>query len=33
AHKKAQRDREARIQAERATRTIINNDRGHDYEL
>ncbi|MDV8135562.1 protein rlx, partial [Pseudomonas aeruginosa] len=32
-NEKARRDREARIQAERATRTIINNDRGHDYEL
>ncbi|MET1374889.1 protein rlx, partial [Staphylococcus aureus] len=33
AHEKARRDREARIQAERETRTIINNDRDHGYEL
>ncbi|HFL6378399.1 TPA: relaxase/mobilization nuclease domain-containing protein [Staphylococcus aureus] len=32
-NEKARRDREERIQTERATRTIINNDRGHDYEL
>ncbi|MBZ8163047.1 protein rlx, partial [Staphylococcus aureus] len=32
-NEKARRDREARIQAERETRTIINNDRDHGYEL
>ncbi|MDZ5809703.1 protein rlx, partial [Staphylococcus aureus] len=33
AHEKARRDREERIQAERATRKNINNDRDHGYEL
>ncbi|HCW8542002.1 TPA: relaxase/mobilization nuclease domain-containing protein [Staphylococcus aureus] len=32
-NEKARRDREERIQTERATRTIINNDRDDDYEL
>ncbi|PCF67946.1 protein rlx, partial (plasmid) [Staphylococcus aureus] len=32
-NEKARRDREARIQAERETRTIINNDRDHGYDL